>query len=149
MVNQDGIRVCVREIRAALGDSAEMPQYLETVAGTGYRFLECRDGSALFPETNGPMVGRESELHQLEDYLRLASDGERQFVLISGEPGIGKTTLLERFLDTVTGKRVARIARGQCVVQYGKGEAYGPLLEVLTRLCQEPDGLETVAVLQR
>jgi DNA-binding winged helix-turn-helix (wHTH) protein len=31
VINRDGIRVCVREIRATLGDTAAMPQYLETV----------------------------------------------------------------------------------------------------------------------
>jgi DNA-binding winged helix-turn-helix (wHTH) protein len=65
VVGQDGIRVCVREIRAALGDDPEMPQYLETVPGKGYRFLEGRDGRALFPETAKPLVGRASELLQL------------------------------------------------------------------------------------
>jgi len=70
-------------------------------------------------------------------------------VLISGEPGIGKTALLERFLAVVSGKSPARVARGQCVVQYGTAEAYGPLLEALTRLCQGPDGVEIVALLRR
>lgn len=149
VVGQDGLRTCVREIRAALGDRADMPQYLETVAGQGYRFLEGRDGRAPSPDATMLVVGRESELHQLSDYLRLASAGQRQFVLISGEPGIGKTTLLERLLDSVSAQGSARIARGQCVAQYGKEEAYGPLLEVLTRLCQGPNAAEIVAALRR
>src|SRR5262252_9425851 len=32
------LRVCVREIRAALGDAAKAPQYLQTVGGQGYTF---------------------------------------------------------------------------------------------------------------
>jgi len=148
-VGHDGIRGCVREIRSALGDHPKTPLYLETVPGQGYRFLEGRYGRVSFPEAAGPVVGRESELHQLEDCLRRASDGERQLVMISGEPGIGKTTLLERFLDPVARQSTARIVRGLCVVHYGKGEAYGPLLEALTRSCQGPDGAETVAALQR
>ncbi|MEA3277431.1 MAG: AAA family ATPase [Pseudomonadota bacterium] len=149
VVGHDGLRGCVREVRAALGDHAEAPLYLETVAGRGYRFLEGRDGRMFFPESTGPVVGRESELLQLEDCLRRASDGGRQLVMISGEPGIGKTTLLERFLDAIAKQSLARVVRGQCVVQYGKGEAYGPLLEALTRSCQGPDGAEMVAALQR
>ncbi|MDA9982330.1 AAA family ATPase [Gammaproteobacteria bacterium] len=148
VVSQGGLRGCVHEIRTALGDSPEMPQYLETVAGKGYRFLEGRDGRALFPETTGPVVGRESELHQLNDYLRLTSDGQRQFVLISGEPGIGKTTLLGSFLDHVAKQSSARVAEAQCVVHYGKGEAYGPLLEALTRLCRGPGGAEIISILR-
>jgi hypothetical protein len=119
VVGQDGLRGCVREIRAALGDHPETPLYLETVAGRGYRFLEGRDGRMFFPETTGPVVGRESELRQLEDCLRRASDGQRRFVMIGGEPGIGKTTLLEHFLDPVARQGSARIAQGQCVAQYG------------------------------
>jgi TolB-like protein/DNA-binding winged helix-turn-helix (wHTH) protein/Flp pilus assembly protein TadD len=149
VISQDGIRVCVREIRAALGDSAETPHYLETVAGKGYRFLEGRDGSALFPETPGPVVGRKSEQLELEGYQQRASDGERQFVLISGEPGIGKTTLLERALDPLAKQGSARIIHGQCMIRSGKGEAYGPLLEALARSCVGTDGSEIVAALQR
>src|SRR5262245_66050432 len=37
------LRVCVREIRAALGDTASAPQYVETVGQEGYRFLEGGD----------------------------------------------------------------------------------------------------------
>src|SRR5215831_18124227 len=33
------LRVCVREIRMALGDSAVAPRYLGTVGGQGYRWL--------------------------------------------------------------------------------------------------------------
>ena len=38
------LRVCVREIRAALQDSAAAPQYLETVSRQGYRFLVAERG---------------------------------------------------------------------------------------------------------
>ena len=33
------LRVCVQEIRAALGDAADAPQYLATVGRQGYQFL--------------------------------------------------------------------------------------------------------------
>ena len=36
-VSDTVLRVCVQEIRAALGDAAAAPQYLETVAQQGYR----------------------------------------------------------------------------------------------------------------
>ena len=149
VVGHDGLRGCVREIRAALGDHPETPLYLETVAGRGYRFLKGRDSRVLFPETTGPVVGRESELGRLEECLRQASDGERQLVMISGEPGIGKTTLLELFLGPAAKQRSVRVVRGQCAVQYGEGEAYGPLLEMLTRFCQGPDGARMVSALKR
>lgn len=42
------------------------------------------------------MVGRDDELHTLEA-LGAASDDRIQLVLVDGEPGIGKTTLLHRY----------------------------------------------------
>ena len=47
------------------------------------------------------MVGREAELAQLHELVReSALQGERQIVFVTGEPGIGKTTLVEAFLRT-------------------------------------------------
>ena len=34
-----GLNYCVKQIRAALGDSAENPRFLETLRGRGYRFI--------------------------------------------------------------------------------------------------------------
>ena len=36
---EQGINYCVKEIRAALGDRAESPRYVETLARRGYRFI--------------------------------------------------------------------------------------------------------------
>ena len=44
------------------------------------------------------MVGRELELTQLHQWLDKARNGERQLVFVTGEPGIGKTALIEAFL---------------------------------------------------
>lgn len=35
---ENGLNVAVKKLRAALGDSAEAPVYVETIAGEGYRF---------------------------------------------------------------------------------------------------------------
>src|SRR5215475_15170259 len=42
-VSDTVLRTCVQEIRAALGDTAGAPQYLETVAQHGYRFRVASD----------------------------------------------------------------------------------------------------------
>ena len=45
----------VRKIRAALGDDAARPRFLETVVGKGYRFIgPIRVVSALYPRTGAP-----------------------------------------------------------------------------------------------
>jgi len=45
------------------------------------------------------LVGREAELSQLKSYLARAMDGNGSAVLLSGEAGIGKTRLLEEFVN--------------------------------------------------
>jgi tetratricopeptide (TPR) repeat protein len=72
---------------------------------------------------------------QLERHLRTAIDGQGSVVLVSGEAGIGKTALVERFL-TLAAQRHPRvsIARGQCSERFGHGEAYLPFIEALGML---------------
>jgi predicted ATPase len=43
-------------------------------------------------------VGRQDELRTLRDAFAEASDGHSQILLLEGEAGIGKTTLVERSL---------------------------------------------------
>ena len=38
-VTEHGLSVCVSEVRAALGDSATKPRFVQTVHGVGYRFI--------------------------------------------------------------------------------------------------------------
>src|SRR5438552_3335986 len=45
------------------------------------------------------LVGRGAEMARLQAAWAGALTGERQIVFITGEPGIGKTTLVNAFLD--------------------------------------------------
>ncbi len=92
------------------------------------------------------LVGREAELAQLHEGLEKALRGERQLVFVTGEPGIGKTTVVEYFLARAATQTNLWTARGQCVAHYGTGEAYLPVLEALERLCRTP-GYERFASL--
>ncbi len=80
-------------------------------------------------------VGRESELRQLRRPLTAAIGGQGTVVLVSGEAGIGKTSLVEHFL-ALTAQRHPQlsIAKGQCSERFGHGEAYLPFIEALTTL---------------
>ncbi len=114
-VGRGAIRVCVREIRQALGDEAASPQYIETVGRQGYRFLGARPAGVTARAPSAPFrkkgrhwrawlrltlfVGRQRELAQLQQWVTQAQQGQRQVVLVSGEPGIGKTTVVEAFLQ--------------------------------------------------
>ena len=98
---------------------------------------------------NGQIVGREADLAQLDQCLTTALSGERQLVFVTGEPGIGKTTLAALFVAAVSDRQDLWIGHGQCIEQYGAGEAYLPILEALNRLCQEPGGDRLIEVLRQ
>ena len=82
--------------------------------------------------SQGPsdFVGREPELKRLGELLRRTFEGSGGIIFITGEPGIGKTTLTEEFLNSSRrGFPGLLVTRGRCVEQYGTGEAYLPFLE--------------------
>ncbi len=78
------------------------------------------------------------ELTQLQQWFATVKQGERQVGFITGEAGIGKTTLVEAFIAQVDDDAHAWVGYGQCINQYGAGEAYLPLLAALGRLCRSP-----------
>ena len=146
--------ICVAELRKALGDNARSPSLIETVHGRGYRFIAQlkpapASGATSAPDPMPLMVGRDEELAQISELFARANQGSRQVVFVTGEPGIGKTTFVQSFISRLERAGVARIARGQCVKQYGAGEPYMPVLEALTRLAQEPGAECLVEILRR
>src|SRR5215831_5986132 len=143
------LRVSVQEIRAALGDAAAAPQYLETVEPQGYRFRMGGAPEDPPPLTAGPIVGRQQEVARLEDWFQRAAAGTRQLVFVSGDVGIGKTTVVDRFLAHCAAGNAGRIGRGQCAAHYGEGEPYLPFFEALWQLSHGPERDAILAVLQR
>jgi DNA-binding winged helix-turn-helix (wHTH) protein len=146
------LKVGILDIRKALGDDAANPKYIATVGRNGYRFIG--SVSVAFPSEFSSLsslyvVGRQLELELLRRYSELASRGKRQIVFVTGEPGIGKTTLAEAFIRGVATGDGMVVAQGQCIEQYGAGEAYMPMLDVLDRLCRGARGQEIVETLRR
>ena len=76
-------------------------------------------------------VGRARELARLEDWWRVAAASERRLALITGEPGIGKTSLLAEL-----GRRVhasgAIVLYGRC--DEGIAAPFQPVAEALRQL---------------
>jgi tetratricopeptide (TPR) repeat protein len=95
------------------------------------------------------MVAREAELAQLSQRWEQARQGRRQVVFITGEAGIGKTTLVDAFVAQVAATDTVSISRGHCIEHYGTGEAYLPLLEVLSYLGRGPEGAQLCALLRQ
>lgn len=78
-----------------------------------------------------PMVGREQEIGLLMDRWTLARGGEGQVVLLSGEPGVGKSRVLETFRQRLTAHG-ARILQFQCS-PFHASSTFFPLADHLQR----------------
>jgi DNA-binding winged helix-turn-helix (wHTH) protein/predicted ATPase len=145
----------IRQLREALGDDAAAPRYIETAHRRGYRFIgeisdESARSSAASPvPTAVSLLGRTAELVKMHGWLERALRGERQLVFVTGEPGIGKTTLVNAAVEQAAAVQRVRVARGQCLEQYGAGEAYLPVLDGFSRLARGPDGERIVALLRQ
>lgn len=97
-----------------------------------------------------PVFGRERELGRLEELLSSALEGTGKVILVSGEPGIGKTALTGMFVYRAKQRHADLVlARGACVEQYGAGEAYLPFLDVLGSLLHSPGRERVVTLLRR
>jgi DNA-binding winged helix-turn-helix (wHTH) protein/tetratricopeptide (TPR) repeat protein len=142
-VNPEVVKKYVLEIRKVLGDQSRKPTFVATFPRRGYQFIapvheEIASAASTGTTATKAIVGRESALGTLTDALSRARQGQRQIVFITGEAGIGKTTLVDVFLEGALSVN-ARVARGQCVEGFGGKEAYYPILDALGHLCREAD----------
>jgi DNA-binding winged helix-turn-helix (wHTH) protein/predicted ATPase len=152
-VSEAVLTTAMREIRRAVADTARTPLFVETVHGRGYRFIAALVATTEDPRTGvlperpmapvaaragGPLVGRSEESAELREWYAAAQQGTRRIGFVCGEAGIGKTALVDAFVGALAGSAV-RVARGQCIEQFGAGEPYLPVLEALGRLARDPD----------
>jgi predicted ATPase/DNA-binding winged helix-turn-helix (wHTH) protein len=152
------LKDCIRQLRQALHDDPKTPQFIETSHRRGYRFIAPLLEANSEPHMNDAVssvtpavtprispsgvasvstkiLGRELVLAQMQKCLEHALAGDTQIVFVTGEAGIGKTTLVEAFLEQ-KGDNVF-VLRGQCLEQYGSSEAYLPVMDALSQLRDE------------
>ena len=161
-VSDSVLKGTISDLRTVLDDDPREPRFIETVPRRGYRFIatsmsvpeapvHAGNASDIRPEVQvtgqGPallgaselgvrqiaFVGRAKEVALLRRAWDRVGSGRRVVFWIAGEPGIGKTTLIDRF---VSGVGDIALARGHCVQHYGSGEPYHPILEALAELCR-------------
>lgn len=125
-VQPEAVKSQLYEIRKALGDNPKAPLYIETLPRRGYQFIAriretpSVDLAAPAKPAHGRLVDRIQTLAELRDCLRRASGGHRQIVFVTGEPGIGKTAVVDELQrQAVIEVPGIRSARGQCIEGYG------------------------------
>ena len=96
------------------------------------------------PERPAP-VGRNDQLARLRAALTAARAGRRGAVMIGGESGVGKSTLVDAFLAEAGAG--ALLGVGQCLGHRGQIEPYLPVLEALGELARGPEADTVVGVL--
>ena len=163
----------VMAARKALGDNGPVQRYIKTVHGRGYRFVadvtlaesplvipttmaatamvssRSPGLAALPPRLPETFVGREAELASLRRRAHCAPRGATGHLSGWGKTSIGKTTLVDALVTDLVATRTWWVGRGQCIDQYGAGEAYLPLLRALGQWCRGPEGYHLVALLRQ
>jgi DNA-binding winged helix-turn-helix (wHTH) protein len=104
VVSDSALTSCIREIRHALGDHSQQPQFIETLHRRGYRLLipttcaenaepaiESRpgNGSVPVPMQKPLRIGRENVLREMTAASEKPSRGSDKVLFVTGEPGIG------------------------------------------------------------
>ena len=79
-----------------------------------------------------PFAGREQEINLLLDRWAQAKSGAGQVVLITGEPGIGKSRLTEVLKIKIAEEPVARLIECLCSA-YHESSAFFPVIDCLER----------------
>lgn len=94
-----------------------------------------------------PLVGREKDLQRLLEYWTAAAKGVPQAVLISGDPGIGKSRLVLALRDAIAREQADTIVV-HCY-EHGEGSAFLPLRRMLLDRAQATDAEHLTAWLQQ
>ncbi len=145
-----------RELEALILDMLRGEPGLRPDAREVARRLAERKGSRVVrertakPEGSTPsMVGRAEQEASFLEVFRTAAAGQGRLVCVTGEPGIGKTTLVEGFLrDLAAAGESLFVARGRCSERLAGTEAYLPLLEALESLLRGPNGDQVSRVMK-
>jgi DNA-binding winged helix-turn-helix (wHTH) protein len=142
-VQADGLKGHMLHVRAALGDDPSEPTFIETIRGRGYRFIapvllpEAADGrdTDRHRPTGLLLVGRSAPRRELDTMLRHALAGEAGVGFVTGEPGIGKTSLASDFVRAAVDASALTVT-SRCLPGGADNDAYYPILDALTQLAR-------------
>ena len=128
-------------------DEAARRRAAASAVARSLRSMELPTVSAPVEEQARLFVGRVRELEELRSALGDASAGHGSLFLISGEPGIGKSRLMEEVADHAE-EDGWRVLTGRCW-EGGGAPAYWPWIQVVRAAGGEFDGLASTPVAGR
>jgi serine/threonine protein kinase/tetratricopeptide (TPR) repeat protein len=117
-----------------------------------------RLGGASFPsratkprrERDGPFVGRDHELSQLDEAYRVSRNGRPAIAYVVGKSGAGKSTLVQFFLDKIRSDPEIVILRGRCYQHESVPfKALDSLLDSVTQYLRQASPFEVSSLLPR
>jgi DNA-binding winged helix-turn-helix (wHTH) protein/tetratricopeptide (TPR) repeat protein len=135
VVGESVLTRCMSCARKLLADDSKTPRFIRTLHGRGYEFIapvsvQKREGSSgPVPEATEPageapapallrerpFVGRKAEAARLIEALLELEARQGNFILVSGEAGIGKTRLLEEAAQKAPPSVDLHVARATAV----------------------------------
>jgi DNA-binding winged helix-turn-helix (wHTH) protein/tetratricopeptide (TPR) repeat protein len=148
-VEEVGLTRNISVLRQILGDDGQ--RFIATIPRVGYRFIADvehikRSASSDRPvqssETARPSVahavrerltvGHRQERAQLDAAFSATTRGSGRLVAVSGEPGIGKSTIVEEFLSEL--REQCLVGQGRCSERLAGAEPHLAVLEALDEL---------------
>jgi DNA-binding winged helix-turn-helix (wHTH) protein/predicted ATPase len=149
-VTESTLTTRIKNVRRAVGDDGRIQRIVRTVHGRGYRFVadvdRRGDPAGDDPASRVTALGREAQQKVLAGCMNDVVAGGRRVVVVSGEPGVGKTLLVDAMAAEWRSADL-RLLTGQCVEYRGPGEPYLPLLEALAEAATQPYGPALVELL--
>lgn len=133
-------RALAKDKERRYNSASELAAALKSLRGVSSETFIAQNGngaqiSTATKQTPESFVGREAELKRLEELTLQMINGKGRVVFVTGESGIGKSSLIREFLHR-SRNRFTNVftLQGRSVEQYGTGEAYLPFLEAVGAL---------------
>ena len=173
VVTEGTLTNSIRELRAALGDDARQPRFIETVHRRGFRFVAdlATSGGEDTPTAREPaddargaaapraprreagarVVGRSAEVDALERLAAEAAAGATRVALVRGEAGIGKSSVVDRLVGAIAERddlRGMRAVVGRAIGYLQGAPPYLPVVSAIEQLATGDGGGPVVDALR-
>lgn len=156
-IEESNLSVQIAILRKALGRIPGGERWIETLPRRGYRFVgphqgagpasQAQDGATDTTDETSWRVGRSKELDALEAMARRSAQGRRQTVFVTGDAGIGKSTLVD-MLAVRLASRGAIVLTGHCTERFGTDGGFAPLVDALAAHCRQHQGTGMIEALR-